>query len=449
MRRFPARSIAAGLAIVSLAACGESPLAPREFAGTPTDGTPAEAVAKVGTLVAIAPLTGFGAGGVTAINNKRETAGWNYTSGTAYHAFLRAADGTMVDLGTVGGVGSIALAMNDSSSVVGLSYAANGKYHAFVSRVVGTSRTMTDLGTLSGGDRSAAYGINSSGTVVGFSYTSAGKQHAVRWVPPLYVAEDLGTLTGGTSSFAYAINDSGTVVGFATSATGATRAFKWTSIVTGITDLGTLTAGTTATARAINNAGEIVGWSTTTGGVTHAFKRSAAGVMSDLGTTGGPSYAFDINSTGQVTGWAQPSAGNEQALLWSAGVTTDLGTDSAATQAQAYALNDSGRVVGTSGDRATVWFLNANNAPVASFVSLAHSKVNQTPEDFDASASSDADGDPLTYSWNFGDTGNASNTASGRTASHLYTVKGLYNVSLTVSDWRGATTTLTQSIRIN
>ncbi|MBC3846582.1 VCBS repeat-containing protein [Winogradskyella echinorum] len=49
---------------------------------------------------------------------------------------------------------------------------------------------------------------------------------------------------------------------------------------------------------------------------------------------------------------------------------------------------------------------------------------------FDASASIDADNDPLTYSWDFGD----GNTASGVTTSHIFTTSAEFTVTLTVSD---------------
>jgi len=49
---------------------------------------------------------------------------------------------------------------------------------------------------------------------------------------------------------------------------------------------------------------------------------------------------------------------------------------------------------------------------------------------FDASSSSDADGDALSFTWDFGD----SNTASGVQVSHTYTTIGTYTATLTVSD---------------
>jgi PKD repeat protein len=52
------------------------------------------------------------------------------------------------------------------------------------------------------------------------------------------------------------------------------------------------------------------------------------------------------------------------------------------------------------------------------------------PIAFNGSASSDPDGDPLTYHWDFGDGG----TATGPTPSHTYASGGLYSVILSVSD---------------
>ncbi|SDH61005.1 FG-GAP-like repeat-containing protein [Winogradskyella thalassocola] len=49
---------------------------------------------------------------------------------------------------------------------------------------------------------------------------------------------------------------------------------------------------------------------------------------------------------------------------------------------------------------------------------------------FDASASTDPDEDPLTYSWDFGD----GNTGIGLTINHVYTTSGEFTATLTVSD---------------
>ena len=73
-----------------------------------------------------------------------------------------------------------------------------------------------------------------------------------------------------------------------------------------------------------------------------------------------------------------------------------------------------------------------NRAPAAAFTSA----VDGLSAAFDASGSSDADGDALTYAWSFGDGA----TATGAKASHAYATGGTYAVKLTVSDGRASAT---------
>ena len=78
-----------------------------------------------------------------------------------------------------------------------------------------------------------------------------------------------------------------------------------------------------------------------------------------------------------------------------------------------------------------------NQAPVAAFTSSCDALTCS----FDATGSSDPDGDALTYAWTFGD--NA--TGTGATASHVYEGTGTRNVTLTVSDSK-TTTPLTKPV---
>jgi PKD repeat protein len=75
-----------------------------------------------------------------------------------------------------------------------------------------------------------------------------------------------------------------------------------------------------------------------------------------------------------------------------------------------------------------------NRPPSASFTMSASSGNAPATVHFDASASSDPEGEPLTYHWDFGDGA----MASGATVSHTFTVEGNYEVTLTVTDPRGA-----------
>jgi serine protease len=62
----------------------------------------------------------------------------------------------------------------------------------------------------------------------------------------------------------------------------------------------------------------------------------------------------------------------------------------------------------------------------------------------DGTGSSDPNGDPLTYSWTFGDGG----TATGPTASHTYSSAGTYPVTLTVDDGTGGTDVSSTSVTV-
>jgi PKD repeat protein len=65
---------------------------------------------------------------------------------------------------------------------------------------------------------------------------------------------------------------------------------------------------------------------------------------------------------------------------------------------------------------------------------------------FDGTASSDADGDPLTYAWTLGD---GSATQTGSAPIHTYADNGSYAIGLAVTDWRGAaSTTVTKSLTV-
>lgn len=76
-----------------------------------------------------------------------------------------------------------------------------------------------------------------------------------------------------------------------------------------------------------------------------------------------------------------------------------------------------------------------NQNPVAvATVSKTQAEVNETIS-FDASQSSDSDGNITQYLWNFGD----GTTSNQQSATHSYTQANTYNYSLTVTDNQGAT----------
>ena len=140
------------------------------------------------------------------VNDAGQVVGYSYNGSGRQRAFLWQ-NGAMQDLGTFpGGSVSLATGINNAGQVVGHSDNAAYKLHAFV-----WNGSMGDLGTL-GGDHSYGYGINDNGQAVGASHLAAYPDltnHAFRWSGGM---QDLGTL-GWAHSLAYGINDNGDVVG--------------------------------------------------------------------------------------------------------------------------------------------------------------------------------------------------------------------------------------------
>ncbi len=82
----------------------------------------------------------------------------------------------------------------------------------------------------------------------------------------------------------------------------------------------------------------------------------------------------------------------------------------------------------------------ANQLPTAAFTSSCSGLACS----FDGSASSDPDGSIAGYAWDFGD----GSTGSGIAPSHTYAADGTYSVTLTVTDNKGGTGTVTRTVTV-
>jgi glucose/arabinose dehydrogenase/PKD repeat protein len=115
---------------------------------------------------------------------------------------------------------------------------------------------------------------------------------------------------------------------------------------------------------------------------------------------------------------------------------------------------------GPHGGTQALYYIKWANAPNDQIRRISHvGAANRPPEavadadpragdvpltvQFDGTASTDADGDQLTYEWDFGD----GSSSSGAEASHTYTTAGTYTATLRVSDGRGGEDTATVEIR--
>lgn len=278
------------------------------------------------TIYSVVDLGSFGGDSSVAyrINNAGTVVGWSSTLLADTHAFNTSA-GSVQDLNQPGSSNSYAYGINGSGQIAGTSY-IDGVNHGSVWSGSG----ITDLGA-----GTFAMSINSSGQVAG------SNGHAFVYENGTFT--DLGMLPGGDFASAYAINDGGMVAGYGNISDKTFRAFTWTA-ANGLQVLGTL-GGNDSYAIAINNQGQVAGHSTGADGYVHAFI-DTGGVLTDLGTLGGNSYAYGINDFGVVVGYS-----GADAVLYSGGNARDLnsmiGSASGWQLQQAYGINDAGQIVGS------------------------------------------------------------------------------------------------------
>jgi probable HAF family extracellular repeat protein len=214
--------------------------------------------------------------------------------------------------------------------------------------------SMQDIGTLGGPD-AAAMLINVQGQIAGISYDSSFDVIPFLWQKGKMVG--LGSL-GGTFGSAGWLNNRGQVVG-QSNLPGDTTAhpFIWTK-AENMKDLGTL-GGTFGFANWINESGEVVGAATNQGDQALLAFLWKDGVMVSLGTVDGDpcSQAISINSRGQVVGSSVSSATDcfhdvGRAFLWEhGGPMLDLNTFVPAglglTLTQGAYINDRGEILAT------------------------------------------------------------------------------------------------------
>lgn len=225
----------------------------------------------------------------------------------------------MQDIGTLGGPDAVSVFINDRGQIAGASYTNSVPT---IDPFLWENGTMTDLGSLGGtfGFEGDGVGLNSHGQVVGSSNLAGDNySHPFLWTKPGPI-QDLGTL-GGNFGMANAINDAGEVVGWATNAGDqALFAFLWRNGV--MTNLGVLPGKLCSYAHQINAEGQVTGSSDDdcNDGNSHAFLWENAGPMVDLNdlvsgadmTLGG---ATGINDRGEITGIGVLANGDAHVFL--------------------------------------------------------------------------------------------------------------------------------------
>jgi probable HAF family extracellular repeat protein len=269
-----------------------------QVAGTSmmTDGSSVAFLASSSGTTLLDPLSGGLSSAAAGINASGAVAGTTYFDGSAQATLWTLAGAA--GLGTLGGADSYATDVSAGGLVVGGASTSTGALHAYT-----YDGTMRDLGTLGGGSWSAAYAVNSSGQVVGYGDAGGGSFRAFLWTTTGGMTQ-LGTL-GGRSSYAVDISDTGTVVGHAQVSSGYVHAFLYDG--NQMRDLGTL-SGNCSFAYDVNSSGQVVGNSYVAGtDVTHAFLYSS-GLLQDLNSLIASdsgwvlTEAYGIDDAGRIVG---------------------------------------------------------------------------------------------------------------------------------------------------
>ncbi|KAF5417392.1 MAG: hypothetical protein C5S38_01790 [Candidatus Methanophagaceae archaeon] len=114
--------------------------------------------------------------------------------------------------------------------------------------------------------------------------------------------------------------------------------------------------------------------------------------------------------------------------------------------------NVSAIVTNANGADIQVWVWNVtskeNQPPVANFTYLPANPVMAQSITFNASNSTDPDGNITNYEWGFGDSGNTTNTTE-QNIIHTYASAGTFTVTLTVTDDDGATNATSRAITVS
>jgi probable HAF family extracellular repeat protein len=165
-----------------------------------------------GTMIDLGTLGGT-SGSPTALNNAGQVIGVSNLAGDQTHDPFLWEKGNLIDLATntIGATAITANAINDAGEIVGAAAFANAPFDAYLRKKGAAS----DLGHLSGDCFSEAIAINSRGEVVGYSTCDFANVHPILWKNGLPI--DLNSTIPANSSLqlviALAINERGEIAG--------------------------------------------------------------------------------------------------------------------------------------------------------------------------------------------------------------------------------------------
>jgi probable HAF family extracellular repeat protein len=350
-------------------------------------------------------------GGTSSVGNSINNLGWvagrsNLPGNESRHATLWR-DGTLTDLGTLGGPNSTVPwpVKNMRGIVSGIAQTAEpDPQNEFWScsfffpgatatgyRCVGfrwQHGVMTALPTL-GGKNGFATGTNNAGSTVGWAQNATidptcgapdtQQFRAVVWGPKGAVARELPPLAGDTTSAATAINDRGQVIGISgicdqsAGRFSAAHAVLWHNGVP--MSLGSFGGVAWNTPMAINQRGDVVGFVNASAADADNFNpraflwRKGKGLQPLAALPGHmTSQAIGINERRQIVGQSCDADGNCRAVLWRGCEVTDLNAVMEASTplvlTTANDIDDLGRITGQAFDTASGQYVAFVATPV-------------------------------------------------------------------------------------
>lgn len=371
-----------------------------------------------------------------AINSQGEIVGQATTAANSYDMFHY--NGTMTNLSQQLGLGrGLATSTNNNGDIIGKAVFPSASAHDFfISNDQGVTNLSELIPEITNATNGQLGGINDDGVIVGA--VGISDKSAFTLTPQIdgYELNYIGIV--GKQNWGIAINNNGQAVGFTRDDSGPSgdQAFFFDGINS--YEIGSL--GGYSQATDINDSSAIVGHSFT-GNQTLAFVYQQ-GSMTALGTIGGSSnQALGINNDGRIVGWAYNASYKQRAVEFFDQSATDLNTllpeGSPWVLNKAYGINDEGVIIGegTYNGVKRAFVLSPINLPPVSNAGGPYQNFATVGIIFDATASTDPEGEPLTYSWDFGD----GSISSEAVVEHAYTSAGTYTVILTVTDSKGQT----------
>jgi probable HAF family extracellular repeat protein len=287
-------------------------------------------------------VTDLGNFAPTGMNANGDVIGWRGVSSGIYHAVLYS-NGTLKDLGTLGGLQSRAFGINDTGQIVGFAQTTDGQFHGFLYQ----NNTMIDLNTLiaqnSGLTLHGAGAINNNGLIAGICSTDTEKDHI--YLLDLSESNSLNHYKVPGAYDVTGINDRGQVIGSYNTPAGSGHGFL---LYNGeMTDI-FAPDGTNTGIGDINSSGTMVGGFTKSDYNPHAFYYSD-GIYTDINGNNKYSTARGINDTGDIVGAGYP---DNRIYFYSNNTINDLNpliyTTLDITINDAYEINDKGQIL-TSG----------------------------------------------------------------------------------------------------